>query len=143
MTPTSPTWGDIATFLGIDGWTELPASARGGKRQRHIFFEKLLDDGRLLRTHISHDRASGAGAYAFALILKEQLEVGREEFWEAIRSGVPVSRPVPTDADHAVELPGWTIPVLESSLHMSQGEIARLSADEAIQRVQEYWARSS
>lgn len=143
MTPSSPTWGDIAAFLGVDGWREIPAGERGGRRQKHIFFEKLLENGRLLQTHISHDRDSRPGPHTFSLILKEQLEVGRAEFWDAIRSGAPVSRPVPTESDDAVELPGWTIPVLQGSLHMSQEDMARLSEDEAIQLVNDYWARAS
>jgi hypothetical protein len=54
-------------------------------------------DGRTLQTDISHDRSSTISAGLFGMILREQLEVSRTEFWEAIRTGEPVDRPVPTD----------------------------------------------
>lgn len=141
MTPTSPTWADVERFLVADGWRQIPAGERGGKRQRHIFFEKLLPDGRLLQTHISHDRSKAISPGRFATILREQLKVSRAAFWEAIRSGEPVARPVDIDAEAPVEHEPWVIAVLVGEMHMGAKEVEGLSEAEAIGLVHRHWAR--
>lgn len=142
MTPTSPSWADVEKFLGIDAWRQIPAGERGGRRQTHIFFEKLLPDGRLLQTHISHDRSKKISPGRFGTILREQLEVSRADFWKAIRSGEPVSRPVEIE-EGPVEHDVWVIAVLVGELHMSAEEIEGLSEEAAIALVHEHWARRS
>lgn len=141
MTPTSPTWADVERFLAADGWRQIPAAERGGRRQRHIFFEKLLPDGRLLQTHISHDRSKAASPGRFATILREQLQVSRAAFLEAIRSGQPVARPVDPDNEAPVEHEPWVISVLVGELHMGAEEIEGLSETEAVALVHKHWAR--
>lgn len=141
MTPTSPTWGDVEEFLAADGWRRLAGDERGGKRQTQIFFEKVLEDGRALQTHISHDRSSRVSPGRFGAILRGQLEVSREEFWTAIRTGEPVQRPVPLDEEEFVEHDAWVIQVLVGELHMGVEVIAELSEEEAQARVYEYWSR--
>lgn len=141
MTPTSPTWGDVEQFLAADGWRQLPGSARGGKRQSHIFFEKQLADGRTLQAHISHDRSNTMSPGRFGSVLRWELEVSKDEFWEAIRSGEPVDRPVVLDEEAVVEHPAWVMVVLAGPLHMSADEIAVLTEAEAVDLVQGYWSR--
>lgn len=140
MTPASPSWADVEQFLGIDGWRQIPAGERGGCRQAHIFFEKLLADGRLLQTHISHDRSKKINPGRFGTILREQLEVSRADFWEAIRSGEPVARPVDTE-EATVEHDAWVVAVLVGELHMSAKKIEGLSEEEAVRLVHEHWTR--
>jgi hypothetical protein len=142
MTPTSPSWADVERFLGVDDWRQTPASERGGRRQSHIFFEKELPDGRILQTHISHDRSSAISPGRFSTILREQLEVSRAELWQAIQSGEPVKRPVETDAvGEAVEHESWAIAVLVGEHHMTPEEIERLTEQDAIDLVHKHWSR--
>jgi Antitoxin of toxin-antitoxin, RelE / RelB, TA system len=77
----------------------------------------------------------------FALILRDQLEVSREQFWAAIRSGEPVGRPSSADEPAPVEHEAWVVAVLTQKLHMTAKQIAALSAEEAVARVEEYWSR--
>jgi len=42
VTPASPGWADVEMFLGVDGRRQIAAGERGGRRQAHVFFEKLL-----------------------------------------------------------------------------------------------------
>ena len=141
MTPTSPSWGDVGQFLAADGWRQKPAGERGGRRQSHVFFEKHLPDGQILQTHISHDRSSTISPGRFGMVLRDQLEVSRADFWEAIRSGEPVDRPVATDNEKAVEHEPWVITVLVGELHMTAGEIEKLTEQGAIELVHEHWSR--
>lgn len=141
MTPTSPSWGDVERFLVADGWRQIPAGERGGRRQSHIFFEKELPGRRLLQTHISHDRSNTVGPGRFSMILREQLEISRAEFWEAIRTGEPVERPVETDDEEAVEHESWVIAVLVGEFHMAPEEIEKLTEQDAIELVHKHWSR--
>ena len=120
MTPTAPTWADVQAFLGADGWRQVPG--RGGSRQRHIFYEKVLDDGRVLKTHVSHSGQTEITPGRFSSILRTQLEVSKDEFWECVRTGQPVDRPVPVE-EGPVEHEVWVIAVLSGELHMSAEEI--------------------
>jgi hypothetical protein len=141
MTATSPTWGDVESFLGVDEWTQIRPGQRGGRGQSHIFYEKLLPDGRVLQTHISHDRSATISAGRFGSILREQLEVSRQEFWEAIRSRHPVARPVPVDEDETPEHEAWVIRVLVENLHLNAEDIEALSVEEGQALVHKYWSR--
>lgn len=141
MTPNSPTWADVERFLVADGWRQIPTGERGGRRQRHIFFEKLLPGGNLLQTHISHDRSKAISPGRFGTLLREQLQVSRVDFWEAIRSGEPVARPADTDDEAPVEHEPWVIAVLAGELHMSAEEIEGLSEAEAVGLIHKHWAR--
>jgi hypothetical protein len=140
MTPDAPTWGEIEKFLQVDGWTRLPASSRGGSSQDHIFFEKLLDSGELLQTHISHAHAGRPSPGRFASILRHQIKVSRSEFWQALRCGEPIARPVPVEAD-LVEHEAWVVAVLAGELHMTAEQIAALDIERARRLVLDHWSR--
>lgn len=138
MSRKSPTFGDIEDFLEADGWRRVRV---GGRRQRHLRYEKLLANERLLQTQISHARDKSISPGRFAAMLREQLEVSREQFWRVIRTGEPVARPVELDEpETTVEHPAWVIRVLVEELHLSADEIARLSPQEAVDRVHAHWS---
>jgi hypothetical protein len=141
MTPSAPTWGEMEKFLQADGWTRLPASSRGGSSENHIFFEKLLDTGELLQTHISHSRRGGPSPGRFGVILRQQIKVSRAQFWEALSSGEPVPHPAPLDTEQQVEHEAWVLAVLTSELHMTAEQIEALDAEQAKQLVLDHWAR--
>lgn len=139
MTPNSPTWAEIKTFLAADGWRQLPSGARGGRSADHIFYEKTLPDGRVLQTHVSHSANKRLSAGRFREVLRRQLEVSKDAFWEAIRTGTPVDRPAPVEAPEPYQHPAWVVAVLVGQLHMTGEDIAKLSPDEAQARVHQFW----
>jgi hypothetical protein len=138
LTPAAPTWAEVEAFLAADGWRPIPN--RGGGSQRHIFYEKVLPDGRVLQTHVSHSGGKAPSPGRFSSILRHQLEVSKTEFWECIRTGAPVDRPAPVD-DGPVEHEAWVLAVLVRDLHMSAEEIEALTPEEAQQLVNDYWSR--
>ncbi len=141
MTPNAPTWGEIEAFLQADGWVRIPGQSRGGRAEKHIFYEKFLLDRRVLQTHISHSRNGRPSPGRFALILREQLEISRDQFWTALKRGEPAERPATVDAPIQVEHEAWVVAVLVRDLHMSAAEIASLTIEEARARVTELWSQ--
>jgi hypothetical protein len=141
VTPNSPTWADIKEFLAADGWRELPSAERGGRD--HIFYEKVLPDGRVLQTHVSHAAKKSLSAGRFRDILRYQLEVSKDAFWETVRTGEPVDRPAPVEEPEPFQHPAWVVAVLAGKLHMSGEDIAKLTPEEAQARVQQLWTTGS
>lgn len=142
MTPNAPTWGDIEDFIAADGWREIAGGERSGSRRRHIFYEKVLVDGRVLQTHISHSRGKTMSPGRFSSLLRNDLEVSKDEFWRCIRSGTPVDRPVVLEEPRVVEHDAWVVAVLVGELHMSPEELGALSREEAEELVLRHWARA-
>jgi hypothetical protein len=140
LTPTAPTWGDVEDFLDADGWRQVEKGERGGSRSRHLFYEKTLAEGRVLQTHISHSRQKTLSPGRFSGVLRHQLEVSREQFWECIRAHRPVDRPTELE-EGPVEHEAWVVAVLVGELHMTAEQIAALSEEEAQGLVQEHWSR--
>jgi hypothetical protein len=128
----TPTWGEIEQYCRIDGWREV-------RRTGHVFFERVLPDGTVLRTHRSHTGRKTMSAGRFKAILRDQLRVSEDDFWTALETKEPVPRP--SDAPTLEALPLYLMRVLKDELHLSEAEIAELTRDEAERLVHEHWSR--
>ena len=72
-------------FCRTEGWT-LVRGATGKPVSHHRTYEITLWDGRVLRTRISRPiNTSEYGPHMWSHILKQQLEVTQEEFWNCVR----------------------------------------------------------
>ena len=86
-----PRFSDIRRFCSIDEWEEL-GRVRGGTGD-HWRYRKVLTDGTVLRTRASHSNEQIADPNLWRRIWREQLGLESEEqFWETLRTGVPVQR---------------------------------------------------
>ncbi|QXJ25752.1 cytotoxic translational repressor of toxin-antitoxin stability system [Actinomadura graeca] len=137
MTWPQATREDHDRFCRAEGWREV-RNARGKTGTHHVTYELDLPDGRVLRTRISHpvDR-SDYGRALWSHILRDQLDVNEATFWACVRDGVPPDRGgfgLPKDA-----LPADLIYLLISKVGLSEPEVARMSRDEAIARLQKHW----
>ena len=81
----TPTWAQVERFCRIDGWTET-------RRSGHVFFEKVLRDGTVLRTHGSLASRKRMSPGRFQAILRHQLRVSAEQFWRTLETRKPVDR---------------------------------------------------
>jgi hypothetical protein len=129
-----PTNSDIEKFCSVDNWERY-----GG--DDHIRFRKRLDDGRVLRTKLSHggDRDDIG---LLTRIVRHQLEVTEEEFWDAVDSGVPPTRDpsgVPIEVQPA--LPAWLFDNLRRQVGMREEDIVHLSMDEAQKILQAHYSK--
>lgn len=116
-------------------------NARGKTSGHHaVTYKYWLPDGRILRTRISHPPDSSTyGANVWSHILRDQLDVDEETFWACARGGVKPDRGQPEAPPGA--LPADLAHLLVTRLRLSSTEIAQMSREDAIARMQEYWSQ--
>ncbi|MEU0242235.1 cytotoxic translational repressor of toxin-antitoxin stability system [Nocardiopsis sp. NPDC006198] len=137
MTWPRPTREDHDRFCRAEGWRPV-RSARGGTGTHHTTYELDLPDGRILRTRVSRppDRTD-YGRSVWAHILRDQLDVDEAAFWACVRDGAVPDRGEPVAPAGA--LPADLVHLLISKLGLDSAEIAGMSREEAVGRLQRYW----
>lgn len=106
----------------------------------HITYEMQLPDGRVLRTRVS--RPSNKVTYGAGLwrhILDEQLCVSEEQFWACVQGGQLPDRGAPP-SPKGETLPADLVHLLVTRLKLTETEVRGLSRQEALQRMQHFWA---
>jgi len=134
----APTRADHDKFCRTEGWRRV-RDARGRGGTHHGTYELDLPDGRILRTRVSHppDR-TGYGPALWSHILRDQLQVNEEVFWRCVAEG---RRPDRGGAIPAVpSLPVDLVHLLLHRVGLSEAEVAALSREEAIERLQRFWS---
>ncbi|ACZ85569.1 hypothetical protein Aros01_07498 [Streptosporangium roseum] len=124
-----------------EGWIKV-RDARGRSGTHHVTYEMCLPDGRVLRTRISHppDRTS-YGRSLWAHILRDQLDVTEDEFWKCVKEGEKPDRGMPIVP--AESLPADLVHLLITRVGLSEAEIARMTREAAITRLQLFWSDGS
>lgn len=135
------TFRDLRRYVANDGWTEEPNLARGRRRTGdHRRYSSELSDGTLLRTKVSHDETAEIGDDLFHRILRDQLRVTEERFWEVVRGqGTPETEVVKPVVE---PVPGWLVVRLIFTVGLPEAEVARMTPDEARDAWLEYQTRS-
>ncbi len=116
--------------------------ARGRTGTHHVTYELDLADGRILRTRSSHPvyrTTYGQGMWKH--ILRDQLDVDEPRFWACVRDGARPDRGTPEPPAGA--LPADLVYLLISRVGLDESEVAGLSKDDAVARVQRFWADGS
>ncbi|MFB9449683.1 hypothetical protein [Dactylosporangium vinaceum] len=103
-------------------------------------YELPLPDGRILRTRISHpvDRST-YGPSLWSHILRDQLDVVEDDFWHCVQHGVKPARSQP-EQPAAEPLPTELVHLLITRVGVDEAEVARMSKEEAVQRLNRFWA---
>lgn len=137
MSWPEPTRKDHEAFCAAEGWQRV-RDARGRTGTHHVTYELAIPDGRILRTRISHpvDR-SGYGPSLWSHILRDQLQVTETEFWSCVRENIEPDRGAPELP--AAALPADLVHMLIARVGLSEGEVAAMSKDQAVVRLQQYW----
>ncbi len=120
----TPSWDEFREFLRHDQWAEERATG-------HDFFEKILPDGEILRTHASRSGSKTISPGRFKTILSDQLRLNEAEFWEVLRTGNPAPRPSPAPESAPTSLPLWLARALEREAGLTRARIAELDEAEA------------
>lgn len=125
-----PSFDDLRRFVEIDAWEELER-AQGGTGNHHRY-RKVLVDGTILRTRVSHGCREIGDAGLWKRIWHDQLELENEDvFWQSSRDRKPVDR---GDAAHpspsSPSIPAWVVTGLLRS-GVLEADIAALDAADA------------
>jgi hypothetical protein len=122
-----------------EGWVQVcnTRSSTG----HHVTYELALNDGRVLRTRISHPPGRQTyGPSLWAHILRDQLGIAEEEFWACVESGVQPQRGTPEPRAEAI--PAGLIHQLLAH-GVPEAEIRTMTPAEAIQRMSDIWSTPS
>ena len=140
VTWPAPTRKDHQAFCETEGWEQV-RNARGETSGHHaVTYELQLTDGKILTTRISHPPdGSTYGSNIWSHILRDQLAVDEESFWACARDGIKPNRGEPEATSEA--LPAELAHLLVTRLRLSGAEIAQMSREEAIARMQEFWSQ--
>ncbi|MEK2489833.1 cytotoxic translational repressor of toxin-antitoxin stability system [Kitasatospora purpeofusca] len=124
-------------FCRTEDW-ERVRDARGRTGTHHVTYELTLRDGRILRTRISHpvDRTV-YGPSLWSHILRDQLEVAEDEFWDCVLLGRLPGRGEPEPPKDS--LPADLVYLLIHRVGLAEDAVAALSREDAVARLQQYW----
>jgi hypothetical protein len=124
------TFGDLKAFVEHDGWTEEPNLARGRARTGdHWRYRKDLPDGASLRTKVSHSLRDEIGIDLFKYIVRDQLRVTEDRFWEVVRGGATGLTEAPPP--QAATIPGWLVQRLILTVGLRDDELRAMTVEEA------------
>jgi hypothetical protein len=135
------TFGDLRTYVEQDGWTEEPNLARGRARTGdHRRYQKQLADGTVLRTKVSHGARDEIGTDLFKRVLRDQLRVSEDHFWDVVRGRATEAEP---DAapPHVSTIPGWLVQRLIETAGLPEGEVRAMTAEQAQAAWQDFQTR--
>lgn len=141
VTWPAPTREAHDAFCKVEGWEQV-RDAQGRTGTHHVIYELQLHDGRILRTRVSHPvNRDTYGASLWSHILRDQLDVDQATFWACVQEGKKPDRGAPEPPPEA--LPADLVHLLLTRVRLSQAEVAAMSKDQAIARIQQYWATGS
>lgn len=124
------TFGDLKAFVEHDGWTEEPNLSRGRPRTGdHSRYRKDLPDGTILRTKVSHSLRDEIGMDLFKHIVRDQLRVTEDRFWDVVRGAA--TEPTEAAPPEAATTPGWLVQRLILTVGLREDEVRAMTADEA------------
>lgn len=70
-----PKFSDLKRYSEKNGWVMI-------RDTDHWYYEKVLSNGEILRTRVSHFLSKEIPANLWRKILKQQLRVSEAEFWK-------------------------------------------------------------
>lgn len=117
-------------------------NARGQKVGHHLTYELGLDDGRILRTRISHPvNEVTCGASLWHAVLREQLDVTEEVFWACVQHKELPDRGGVESQPAEKALPAELVYQLIFEVGVPEAAVRQMTMPEAVAALQEYWSR--
>lgn len=72
-----PKFGDLKRYCDNNGWVLI-------RNTDHWYFEKVLANGNVLQTRVSHATHKEIPKFLWERILKKQLQITEKDFWKGI-----------------------------------------------------------
>jgi hypothetical protein len=129
-----PTYAEHRRFCEVDGWQDKgTARSRKGKGDHHRY-TKSQPAGPPLYTRVSHGSGQYGSADTWKHILRDQLRVTEDEFWQAVDHDIPPQRQKPAPQPPKPEgeaIPLWLVQSLKHLVGLPEAQIASMTPDEA------------
>ena len=74
----APTFGDLKRYCDKNGWVMI-------RNSDHWYYEKVLSNGNVLRTKISHAISKEIPKNLWKRILQKQLHLTESDFWKGLK----------------------------------------------------------
>lgn len=126
-----PTYRELRLFVEHEGWEDTDAKAGRPKGDHHRYTLEL-ESGEKLYTRISHGRGSIDDPNLFAEILRMQLRVTEDEFWDCVRKKLLPPRPGAPQAPPERTLDGKLAMNLIKKVGLTQEKVSELDQGEAV-----------
>lgn len=126
-------------FCVIEQW-EIVHGSTGKPVKHHRTYELVIPSGEILRTRISQpvDRTTYS-ASMWSAILRDQLRVTNDEFWDCVQHKVLPDRGESPTESNPKALPLHLLNELIERVGLTPDEAIKLTLEEALQRMNEYW----
>ena len=126
-------------FCVFERWEIVHGSA-GKPVQHHRTYELVIPSGDILRTRISKpiDRTTYS-ASMWSAILRDQLKVTNDEFWDCVQNKVLPDRGGAHPTPNPKALPLHLVNELIERVGMAPEDAIELTLEEALQRMNDYW----
>lgn len=140
MSFPTPNRADHLAFVRIEGWSVVK-NARGKNVGHHNTFELPLPDGRILRTRISkpQDKSRTYGKSLWNSILRDQLDVTEQVFWDCVQHKILPQRGTPEPAPESIPVDLYHL--LTAKAGLGDAQVRAMTRDQAIAAATEYWSR--
>jgi hypothetical protein len=136
-----PTRRDHDIFCRTEGWHEV-RNARGGTVRHHITYELNTPNGAILQTRISQPISGDVhGPAIWRHILRDQLHIDESTFWACARNGIIPNRGPGIQPTNEA-LPADMVHLLIHRVGLSDSELAAITKEQAIERLNQYWSES-
>ncbi|MDA8211521.1 MAG: hypothetical protein M0021_06530 [Clostridia bacterium] len=73
----APKFGDLKRYCDKNGWVLI-------RNTDHWYYEKVLSNGNVLQTKVSHTKQKEIPGHLWQKILKHQLQISEKEFWDKL-----------------------------------------------------------
>lgn len=132
-----PTYQELRRFVEVEGWEDKDEKSKKkkGDHHRYIFTTPM---GEILFTRVSHGRDQIQDPELFAQILKDQLCIGKNQFWKAVDKGIKPTRPSPTQNEQVEAIDAKLARNLINKVGMKPRELVGISQQRAVKIWQEW-----
>jgi hypothetical protein len=133
-----PTFAQHRRFCEVDDWVDRDAQSRRATGDHHRYM-KTLPNGDTLYTRISHGSGQYRNPSLWKHILRDQLKVSEDEFWDAVDNALPPSRGwAQPKKPEGEPIPYWLVGNLTRLVGLPQKVVASMTLEEAMSAWQEW-----
>ncbi len=126
-----PTYKELKRFVEVEGWEDKDkvSQKKKGDHYRYVF---VTPAGEILYTRISHGSEQVHSQDLFKHILRDQLCIDENQFWDAVDKGIKPKRPTSTATPLNQGIEAKLARNLLAKVGLSQNELADITQTEAV-----------